>query len=411
MKPVSNLALVGPVVCGLFVVSAAQADFFPNPFQLKPDSVTMPTAASTAGKLKVNLGFKVNSDSNALLDMIQATQYTLDIEIYEMGSTIVRNAVFQAQKRGVDVRIVYEPKPVGSSCDIVGGIAGAYQSKDPTCSGTISFFKQIERNGGHTRPFNKKLCGTGTSQCFQHGKIVLSDRKVALVSSGNFNSSNLCLAAENPSKCNRDYSMVVDDPDVLDGLQAFFDKDFAAVPFDQKKILTASLEQKMTVSPFAKQGLVDMIHSAQHTVEVQNQYLRDLDINQALIDVAQRGVKVSVMVVSACNFGKPTVKDEANFNSIFGAFAQAGIDSKFFTKRIKVNGYPGYLHSKAIVVDGTHGWVGSINGSLTSLESNREYGVFFDEAAWVTELQDQMNRDFSHPNAATLQESLTCLKD
>ncbi|MBL7717103.1 MAG: hypothetical protein JNL01_16690 [Bdellovibrionales bacterium] len=408
MKPVSNLALIGPLVCGLFVSNLATAGF-PNPFQLSLETATASFPVGSQSKL--NLGFKVNSQSNSLLDMIDATKSTLDIEIYEMSSVTVRNAVYAAQKRGVSVRIIYEPKPVGSSCDIVGGVSGAVQSKDPNCMATVSFLKQVEKNGGQTVPFNKKLCGTATTSCFQHGKIVISDKKVALVSTGNFNSSNLCLSLEKPSKCNRDYSVVVDDSEILAGLQSFFDQDFAAAPFDPKSLLTPKLAQKMTVSPISKQALIDMIQSAKTSVEVQNQYLRDPDLNQALIDVATRGVKVQLMVVSACNFGKPTAKDTQQFNSIYGAFAQAGIDARFFTKKIQVNGYPGYMHAKAIVVDGKYGWVGSINGSTTSLDSNREYGVFFDEATWVQSLQGQMASDFTHQMSANLQESLTCVKD
>jgi phosphatidylserine/phosphatidylglycerophosphate/cardiolipin synthase-like enzyme len=78
---------------------------------------------------------------------------------------------------------------------------------------------------------------------------------------------------------------------------------------------------------------------------------------------------------------------------------------------MRVNGRPGYLHAKTILVDGVHAWVGSVNGSTMSLASNREFGIFSDDKIFVKHLGEVMNEDFSNRDAESWIESLNCKKD
>jgi phosphatidylserine/phosphatidylglycerophosphate/cardiolipin synthase-like enzyme len=78
---------------------------------------------------------------------------------------------------------------------------------------------------------------------------------------------------------------------------------------------------------------------------------------------------------------------------------------------MKVKNKSGYLHAKAIVVDRARAWVGSVNGSTTSIENNREFGIMLNAASEVSKLEAYINADFSHPDSETWQESLLCKKD
>jgi len=82
-----------------------------------------------------------------------------------------------------------------------------------------------------------------------------------------------------------------------------------------------------------------------------------------------------------------------------------------FTDLQKVGGMPGYMHAKAIVIDEKRAWVGSINGSTTAVNKNREFGVFFDDTAAVRKLIAQMQEDFTSPNSESWHEGLMCAKD
>ena len=123
---------------------------------------------------------------------------------------------------------------------------------------------------------------------------------------------------------------------------------------------------------------------------------------------ANRGVHVEVTVSSACSFGKPSPSEVRTLTSIFTAFDQAGITSTMFTKNIKINGIAGYLHAKAIVIDGKHAWMGSVNGSTQALTRNREFGIFFDTLNDVSKLSQILTSDHSDLNGESWQDSLNC---
>jgi phosphatidylserine/phosphatidylglycerophosphate/cardiolipin synthase-like enzyme len=162
--------------------------------------------------------------------------------------------------------------------------------------------------------------------------------------------------------------------------------------------------------------MVAFIRSAKSSIMIQNQYLHEKNINQALIDAAHAGVKVYVNVASLCAFGppKPDSLNPATPNSngaIFTAFDQAGIQTRMFSGQQTINGKIGYLHAKAIVVDGKYAWVGSTNGSYPATSANREFGIFFSDPTMVNHLASIMRYDFADARGETWQESAKCLRD
>ncbi|MBC7397309.1 MAG: hypothetical protein H7333_07685, partial [Bdellovibrionales bacterium] len=273
----------------------------------------------------------------------------------------------------------------------------------------------IRNHGGKYVAFNSELCGTPGARCFQHGKLIIVDSAKVMMSTGNFNASTLCNKKDNPSTCNRDYSMVTQDPLVVRATQLVFEQDLLGKTYDLRAILTGQLLTRLTVSPLSMNPLLAFIRSAKKSIQIQNQYLKDPDFNGALIDAAKRGVKVFVMVSSICSFGRPQEpRDHSKiikWTDTFQAFDRAGIHSRIFTEKMTLNGMPGYLHAKAILVDGTRAWVGSVNGSTTSLTENREYGLFTEQKQPVDLLVTLLYQDFINRNSESWKESLLCKKD
>ena len=326
-----------------------------------------------------------------------------------MGDSAVRAAIRQALKRGVRVRIVKEPDPVGGACRVFDA-SGATLS-DPgaaaDCADEKRLVRQVRAAGGAYVPFKKdQLCQK--EPCWEHGKMVVSDGAVALMSTGNFDKSNLCDAAESPEKCNRDYTMVLDDAQVAATLTAVFEKDLAGVRYDMSSVLTGPAAKELTVGPLILDPLLRLIRSAKRTIELQNQYLKEPEINAALIAAARRGVRVKLNITSLCAFGKPDAEEAAKDTKIYSAFDAAGIETKMFNSNILINGFPGYLHAKAIVVDGERAWVGSANGSVSAVSNNREFGLLFGEREWVQKLSATMKADFTDPREETWRQGLNC---
>ena len=310
--------------------------------------------------------------------------------------------------RKVRVRIVKDPTPLGGSCQVFKPVVST-DSAD--CQDQKAFLTEVRQAGGSFAAFNKAaLCGkfSELANCFQHGKVVVVDGVQVMISTGNFDASNLCDAAEKPSRCNRDYSVVSDDKDVIAAITQIVERDLQGLAYSVEALLTGQVAEKLTVSPFSQAPIVSFIQSARTSLQVQNQYLKAPEMNKAIEEAGRRGVSTQVVVASFCSFGKPSASEMAAVKRTYGAFDAAGIKSKAFNKNVQINGHAGYMHAKAILVDGNRAWVGSVNGSDTSLNHNREFGIFLTDAASIAKLRQQMTADFDNPKEESWQDSLSC---
>jgi phosphatidylserine/phosphatidylglycerophosphate/cardiolipin synthase-like enzyme len=391
--------LLAALLFALGLSSCSKHGDAPAPGQQQPqEKVPSPTVE-----------FYDNATSTPLLQLIDGAQTTIQIEIYQMSDPDVLAALRRALGRGVVIGVVQEPKSLGSTCNL---FADEVTTPSAGCADQRAFRQEVLARGGTYVPYRKEtLCATTSIPCFLHGKMVIADSRAALVSTGNFNSSNLCNRSQNPSRCNRDYSVITRDPETVKFLAAVFAQDTLGERYDLAAQLTPSLSEKLTVSPLSRPPLVELIGSARSSIHVENQYLEDREMNEALMDAARRGVKVEITVASLCAFGPPSARDQAQAKELFGAFDAAGIETRLLPEQFKVGGRPGYLHAKAMVVDGARAWVGSVNGSASALANNREFGLFFSSQASVGELDALLTADHSSSAMETWSESLECKKD
>jgi phosphatidylserine/phosphatidylglycerophosphate/cardiolipin synthase-like enzyme len=354
-------------------------------------------------------GFYINAEGSPLIPLIHSATQSIDIEIYTMYDQHVRDAIRDELAKNISIRVIQEPTPDGDACKPFNA-AGVKDNAD--CTDEKLLIKQIKSAGGTYIPYNKvALCPTQGASCYQHGKLILIDSATAMISTGNYDATNLCDLSLDPSKCNRDYSFVDRDADVLQALVQIFNNDVKGETYDLSSIVTGSVAQKITVSPLSLAPMVSFIQSATSTLNVQNQYLNQKEMNSALENAAQSGVTVNTMVASACAFGKPSKSEVNSTTKVYTAFDSAGISSSMFSKSIQINGKGGYLHAKAMVADGTRAWVGSVNGSNGATSNNREFGVFFSNPTWVKALDAQMTADRNSSGAESWQQSLDCTKD
>jgi phosphatidylserine/phosphatidylglycerophosphate/cardiolipin synthase-like enzyme len=354
-------------------------------------------------------GLFINSEEAKAYELIEKADKSIDIEIYEMKDPKFRKLVLEALDRGVKVRIIKDPGTVGESCDELK----IEKEDDDTeqCTLDKNFVKTLKAKGGEYVYFNKKnLCGIKGTHCFEHGKMIITDKRNVLLSTGNFNSSSLCNSEEKLDKCNRDYSFVIRDRGAVKLLRDVFENDFKGEDYDLKELINDHNESRVTISPFSLEPIVEAIKSAKKEIWIQNQYLEEETWNEELIQASNRGVKVNLMVADFCTYGSITESKKKKILEIYSKFQSAGIKAKAFTNKIKINKEPGYLHSKALLLDEETGWIGSVNGSSTSTSNNREFGVFFRNNKSIEKLKSQMVQDFNHPRAIAWQDSLECKK-
>jgi phosphatidylserine/phosphatidylglycerophosphate/cardiolipin synthase-like enzyme len=93
---------------------------------------------------------------------------------------------------------------------------------------------------------------------------------------------------------------------------------------------------------------------------------------------------------------------------MYSAMEKVGIKIRMFGKNHRINGKSGYLHAKAIVINKQRAWMGSVNGSSTSLNQNREFGIFFNHPARVKAFSEYLSRDFSDSTSQPWRDSLLC---
>src|SRR5580658_4386731 len=70
-------------------------------------------------------GVYVNAEGSPLLPLLKNARGSIDIEIYTMNDTTVRGLLRDALSRGVRVRIVKDPNPLGEKCNVFGGGSAA----------------------------------------------------------------------------------------------------------------------------------------------------------------------------------------------------------------------------------------------------------------------------------------------
>ncbi len=116
-----------------------------------------------------------------------------------------------------------------------------------------------------------------------------------------------------------------------------------------------------------------LIASARQNLIVYNEEMADPDVMNALVDASRNGVNVQVVMASAicdkyakvsCIIGQPVPSKSFDYLTAYGV------------KVTLLNSQQGlYIHAKAIVADGTDGFIGSENFGYGSMNYNRELGL------------------------------------
>lgn len=128
--------------------------------------------------------------------------------------------------------------------------------------------------------------------------------------------------------------------------------------------------QEDTPQGNSRERQLALIASADNSLRVYNEEMADPEIANALVDAADRGVDVRVVMASKFTKGKPSQNDYFDFLTANGVKVNL----------LNRNGSPGpppvyYIHAKAIIADGTTGFMGSENFGYSSLNYNRELGL------------------------------------
>ncbi len=304
------------------------------------DAAPPPHDASTIPTTGMRVIVEPSDDAAGLVSAISAATTSVHVTMYLLSSHDVIDALLARHAAGVDVRVVLN------------------QTFPDTSTSNAAVYTQLTGAGIPTHWASSTFALT-------HEKCVIIDAREAWIMTMN--------ATVTSPTANREF-LIVDDvaSDVADA-ERIFQGDFAGTPI-------ASYDGPLVLAPLnATTRIYALLAGAAHTIDVEDEELSDRDTVTALVNAANRGVTVRVIL-------SDITRTAAGATAVTNLRA-AGIP-------VHVLSSP-YVHSKAIVVDGTSAYVGSENLTYASLTMNRELGVITAVPGVVSTVASTLASDFA----------------
>lgn len=298
-----------------------------------PDSSAWPFPTTS----NVSIVVEPSDNAAALLAAINGAQKSVHVTMYLLSNNSFTNALINRKKAGVDVQVVLNQT-----------------FPDPSFDNTPAF-NALKNNG-------VPVVWASKAYTFTHEKCVIVDGATAWIMTMN-------LTVSSPSQ-NREFLAVDSEPADVAEAETIFAADFAnQVPAPAGRLVLAPKN--------ARDRIGTLIGLAKSTIDVESETFSDLAFQNALQSAKVRGVTVRVLVSDQ----NPTTAMSAAIN----ALKNTGISVKKLATP--------YIHSKAIVVDGVVGYVGSANLTQNSVDGNRELGLIVEGAPLQT-LAQTIDADF-----------------
>lgn len=323
----------------------------------QPNTVVAPLAAHEAMAGSVQLFPMPQSGATPILQALQGARSSVDLSVYECAHPEVEAALTAAARRGVTVRVMLEPKPVGQ--------AGAYASAQQKLSAPGLTLKPTppQFDSGHD---------------VDHAKFMIIDRQKLLFGTGNLTGSGL---GGDGKRTNRDFWIEDTRPQSVSEAESLFNADWNREPSNA----TQPFPHLVVTPNNARDSLEKLITGAHTRLYVYNQEFLDPSIIALLIAAKKR--KVDVRVLAAHPLPGEADKNQPALQQ----FTSAGIPAKELTRY--------YLHAKVIIAD-DQAFVGSQNFSTAALQSNRELGGILDAPEIVQQLVQTFQGDFASTSCA-----------
>jgi len=294
-----------------------------------------------------------DDSATPILTAIEGASRTLRVKMFVFSDSTLVQAVIDAKRRGVKVRVMLNP---------------------------------ARRNGEHDNEATRKTLERADIQVkdanpafdLTHEKSMVIDDETAFVKSLNWATKNLTET--------RDYAVVTTRRHDVREIIDCFEADWRRQAFDphQKSHLI------WCPGP-GRDRLCQFIDEARHRLFVQNERFQDMVIIERLIRAARRGVKVDVMA-------RPphTLKREKLVEGVGGLRIMDDVGIKIHKlKHLK-------LHGKMLLADGVAAIVGSINFAAGSLDGRRELSIETRDEDVVDRLHKVARHDWEHSHPLDL---------
>ena len=309
------------------------------------------------------------SDGKEILAQIQDAQDVIRISMYTFDNKDVSSALKDALDRGVDVRMLIEGQPAG-------GID----------TDEISVLTTLWKSGADIR----MICSDGSYKRYQyvHSKYAVIDDDVTIITSENWTDSAF--------SGNRGWGACIIDEDCASYISDIFDSDFCdkgdLIPFRERyatslpyildrytpidtEFTTYTADISPVICPdYSFKSIRNLIMSAKERV-----YSQQLNVQfswteggdnplQWMIELGSEGIDSRLLV--DVTYDSPYDTDNDDGYGLYTLYRNdPNIDVRYFQSYIS-----GLMHNKGIIVD-DRVWIGSMNWTDNSIQSNREMSV------------------------------------
>jgi phosphatidylserine/phosphatidylglycerophosphate/cardiolipin synthase-like enzyme len=310
-------------------------------------AVPVADAASTGVSNVVRAWSEPASGYGFLGTAVLGARHSIDMSMYELADTTLERDLVAKASSGVDVRVLLDSDFNGA--------------RDNAQSYALLHASRVH------------VEWAAPNQIF-HAKYVVIDAAHAYIGTGNL--------ASRDYTATRDFWVEDTAPSDVHAVASTFATDFAhgAAPARQSGGLLWS--------PGSATALVNFISSSRHSLLVENEEMDFAPIEQALDAAAARGVSVHVVMTSS-----------SDSTAALRGLAGNGV-------HVRVLGASQvYIHAKVICVDCAAGtgtvFIGSENFSTSSLDYNRELGIFTKSPAAIRAVASAVDADYDAGTAVS----------
>lgn len=291
-----------------------------------------------------------------IIQTIHEAKRTLRIKMFLFSDPDLINAVIDAHKNGIDVKVMLNPKR---------------RDGEEENENTRMLLEMAGIEVKDTNPFFG----------LTHEKSMVVDDKIAFIKSLNWETKNLTET--------RDYAIITTNPHEVQEIILCFEADWNRTDFDpgeNARLIWCSVNGRARIANF--------IDEAKHTLFIQNERFQDLVIIERIIRAASRGVKVHIMV-------RPphTLKKEKLVEGVGGLRIMDDVGIKIHKlKHLK-------LHGKMLLADECRAIVGSINLTPGSFDDRRELAIEVNDAEIIERLHEIATFDWENSHKLDLSDS------
>ncbi|HCE16700.1 MAG TPA: DUF1669 domain-containing protein [Anaerolinea thermolimosa] len=283
----------------------------------------------------------------ALLDSIASARVRIDVAMYNFSWLEAANALLAAAERGVAVRMVIDSDALDNRA-----VQRLQQGKIPLIG---------DRREG-----------------LMHNKFILIDDEILW--SGSLNLT--------PASLDQDHNVFlrIRSGKLVALYRAEFEEMFTAhlfgggqaLPLKDRQVNVDGMEVEVCFAPDDRPGrtLVERVQGARERIDfLAYTFTRD-DLRDAMIEAARRGVQVR---------GVFDADQSDAAGSDYTALRRAGLD-------VRLDGNPGLMHEKVLVIDGETVVTGSYNFTRSADETNDENLLIIRDAKLARQFEEEVQR-------------------